>query len=133
MPVSNNDMYKNMVVNEFNELVLNQSKDFLIKEMNSKPVDSNSIQPMNSSLVQNKKIKNKKNRTKKKKKQKFDIEPSHNTYELEPSFLQSFDDFEDLEPGWAQPGPARPCQLAGWAGWLAGWLARKVHRLHQSV
>ena len=93
--VSNNDMYKNMVVNEFNELVLNQSKDFLIKEMNSKPVDSNSIQPMNSSLIQNKKIKNKKNRTKKKKKQKFDIEPSHNTYELEPSFLQSFDDFNE--------------------------------------
>ena len=93
--VSNNDMYKNMVVNEFNELVLNQSKEFLIKEMNSKPVDSNSIQPMNSSLVQNKKIKNKKNRTKKKKKQKFDLEPSHNTYELEPSFLQSFDDFNE--------------------------------------
>ena len=46
--VNNNDMYKNMVVNDFNELVLNQSKDFLIKEMNSKPVNSNSIQPMNS-------------------------------------------------------------------------------------
>ena len=31
--INNNEMYKDMVVNDFNELVLNQSKEFLKKEM----------------------------------------------------------------------------------------------------
>ena len=34
--INNNDNCKDMVINEFNELVLVQSKEFLIKEMNNR-------------------------------------------------------------------------------------------------
>ena len=40
--------------------MLVQSKEFLIKEMNIEPIDSNNIQPMNSNLIENKKIERKK-------------------------------------------------------------------------
>ena len=95
--INNNDNYKDMVINEFNELVLVQSKEFLIKEMNNRPIDSNNIQPMNSNLIENKKIRKKKNKTKKKKPSLETIheEPEHSKYELDTSFLQSFDNFND--------------------------------------
>ena len=92
--VNNKDNYKDMVVNDFNELVLNQSKEFLIKEMKNRPIDSNyNPQANNSNFIENKQIK-KRNKTKKKKNSFVQSnEPIVEPNNIEPSFLESFDSF----------------------------------------
>ena len=104
--IKDNDNYKSILMNDFNDIVLNKSKEFLIKEMNNRPVTQNNIKTENSNYIQDKNIskkqKSKKKNIKKKNKNYNNLlesqlleqtEQKFNENQSQNSFLDSFDSF----------------------------------------
>ena len=95
--IKNNDAYKNVLVNEFNDIVLNKSVDFLLKDIQTRNNTKINVKSSNTGLIESTILEPVKK--KKSKKVKFNNIDQNlndlNDLQDQTTFLTNYDNFEE--------------------------------------